>query len=405
MSISSDAALAGHRIPNRLLWVNDAADFVGGCEQYIFNTVRLLRERGIRSTLLYDCRHPRFSTDFAVAFDQAFPLVNAQVQVRSIKPDVIYIHRLSDTSALRELKETGIPTARFFHDYQIFCPREHRYSTIGLRTCRKPMGMRCYFPCLGFINRSENGIGIRMTPVRMLLAQISQNKKLDAFIVGSQYMAKLIAEHGFESRRIHVLPLYVLPPQDAVEATRESDLILFAGQLIRSKGLDTLLRAMAATTRPCRLAIAGQGRQEHVFREMTRRLHLESRVSFLGRIPHEELAHWYARAAAVVVPSRYPETFGLVGPEAMRYGAAVIGTTVGAIEEWLEDELTGFAVPPNDPITMASAIDRITADPNTAITMGSAGKRRCAERFCPQRHIDSLLALFGSLVARGGDCA
>jgi hypothetical protein len=33
----------------RVLWVNEAADFVGGCEQYIFNTARLLQDHGVQS--------------------------------------------------------------------------------------------------------------------------------------------------------------------------------------------------------------------------------------------------------------------------------------------------------------------------------------------------------------------
>lgn len=384
----------------RVLWINEAADFVGGCEQYIFNTVRLLGEQGVRSALLYDCLQPSFSNNFIQPFEQAFPLVKLKAQVSEINPDLIYIHRLSDRKIIAELCETGVPTVRFFHDYQIFCPRQHRYTTIGHHTCQKPIGLRCYLPCLGVINRSDARPGFRLNRVGKLRTDIKANRELDAYVVGSRYMAELIAAHGFDPQRTYALPLYALPPSPITTVAREPDLIFFAGQLIRSKGLDTLLHAMAMTDHSCRLVIAGQGRQEEMFRNMVITLGLGDNVSFLGQVPHEELAQWYSKATCVVVPSRYPETFGLIGPEAMRYGAAVIGTSVGAIGEWLEDGVTGLSVPPNDPSALAQAIDQIVDHPEQAAEMGRAGKKQYQEKFVPERHIDMLLALFQTLVKR-----
>lgn len=379
-----------------VLWVNEAADFVGGCEQYIFNTVRLLRERGVRSTLLYDCCKP-FSAGFVEAFDHAFPMLDIPLQLREANPDLIYIHRLAGRKAILPFIGTGYPALRFFHDYQIFCPREHRYRTIGLKTCQKPIGLRCY-PCLGVINRSDTKLGFRFNFVGSLRAAIRENQRLDGYVTGSHYMADLIAAHGFDARRTHVVPLYALPPRAIPEMPREPDLFFFAGQLIRSKGLDTLLHAMAASKRPSRLFIAGQGRQEAMFRALSHDLGLEDRVTFLGQIPHEDLAVWYSRAACVVVPSRYPETFGLIGPEAMRYGAAMIGTAVGAIGEWLEDGVTGLSVKSNDSIGMAQALDYIVENPEKAIEMGRAGKKRYQEQFLPEKHVELLMKLFQTMV-------
>ena len=98
----------------RVLWVNEAADFVGGCEQYIFNTARLLHDHGVRSSLLYDCQN-RLSPDFVKPFEQAFPMVDIRTQVAEIKPDLIYVHRLSGRRIVEELRETRVPAARFFH--------------------------------------------------------------------------------------------------------------------------------------------------------------------------------------------------------------------------------------------------------------------------------------------------
>jgi glycosyltransferase involved in cell wall biosynthesis len=385
----------------RVLWVNEAADFIGGCEQYIFNTVRLLREQGICSTLLYDCKQNRFSIDFIKPFDQAFPLVNVKTQVAEIKPDVVYIHRLSGSRIIGELKETGIPVARFFHDTKLTCPREHRYTTLRHTTCTKTMGMRCYFPCMGVINRSDRPLGVRLNPVRALRRELDVNKGLDAYVVASDYMADLLVEHGLSRDRIRLIPLYSLPPADIQSATRQPDLFMFAGQLIRSKGLDTLLHAVARTKHPCRLVIAGLGRQEEIFRGMVRRLGMEARVSFLGRIPHEELCKWYCKAVCVVLPVRQPESFALVGPEAMSYGTPVIATDIGGVGMWLESGKTGIAVPPNDPKALAQAMDQIASGDGLRETIRQNARRQYDAFFRPDRHIQALLRFFEELVVKG----
>lgn len=401
MSLDHKSSIANELDTNRpihVLWVNEAAGFVGGCEQYIYNTANFLRERNVRSTLLYDANHPGFSTEFHQAFDQAYPMVEIESQIRTINPDVVYIHRLGDQSTVVQIQNAQIPTLRFFHDYQLFCPREHRYTTIGHKTCKKNMGMRCYFPCMGVINKSDNALGLRLNRVGKLRSGINANKDLDAYVVGSEYMAELVANHGLDSSRIHPIPLYALAPDEVSPAPREPDLIFFAGQLIRSKGLDTLLHAVSQLEKPARLMIAGRGHQEEMFRELADSLHLKDRVTFLGQIDHSDLPKCYSKAACVVVPSRYPETFGLIGPEAMRYGAPIVATQVGAIEEWLEDGVTGFSVPPNDPRLMADAIDRMLSDPQQQEAMGKVARERYEEKFMPERHCKELVKLFHELI-------
>jgi len=391
-SLDTDAARGLH-----IAWINEAADFIGGCEQYIYNTVSLLRERGVRNSLFYDCTRPDFSTSFAKPFDHVFPMVDTVAQVKALAPDIIYVHRLAAGKAVARLRETGAPTVRFFHDYQIFCPREHRYSVIGMKTCHKPMGMRCYVPCLGVINRTDRWPGLRLNRVGRLRKAIRENLELDAFVTGSRYMAELVAAHGVDADRTHVIPLYSIPHEIPDTAPRQPGLFLFAGQLIRSKGVDTLLRALAQLPPEATLAVAGTGRHDALFKSMAVELGVADRVTFLGRLPQDALSSCYAKAGCVVVPSRYPETFGLVGVEAMRHGTPVIATAVGAMGEWLEDGKTGLRVPPNDPDAMAAAMRRMLEDPKTAAQMGSAGRARYEEAFVPERHVNSLVDCFRHL--------
>ena len=61
-----------------ILWISSAASFVGGCEAYILNTVKLLKNYGIKSRLLYDPLQ-KADRNFLEVFEEAFPLVDLQL--------------------------------------------------------------------------------------------------------------------------------------------------------------------------------------------------------------------------------------------------------------------------------------------------------------------------------------
>jgi glycosyltransferase involved in cell wall biosynthesis len=233
---------------------------------------------------------------------------------------------------------------------------------------------------------------VELVCLRSLLAEQEQARGHTAFVVGSRYMAEHVAAHGFERSRLHVIPLYAHSPRrlHAVEP-RHHDTLLFCGQLTTGKGLDVLLRALARTVRPCRLVVVGRGRQEEALRALARTLGLAERVSFLGWLEPEALAAKYRRATCLVFPSRAPETSGLVGIEAMAHGTPVVASAVGGVGEWLTHGRTGLAVPPNDALALALALDRLLGDSALREEMGRNALQSFEERFRPEHHVSRLL--------------
>jgi glycosyltransferase involved in cell wall biosynthesis len=93
-------------------------------------------------------------------------------------------------------------------------------------------------------------------------------------------------------------------------------------------------------------------------------------VTFAGWVPHHALESYYARAAVCVVPSRWPEPFGMVGVEAMARGRPVVAFAVGGIPDWLDDGVTGILAPEADTAALGAAIATLLGDRGTGCRLG-----------------------------------
>lgn len=112
------------------------------------------------------------------------------------------------------------------------------------------------------------------------------------------------------------------------------DLVIFAGRLVREKGLDQLLKAMVHVPE-ARLEILGDGPMRASMVKLIEYLNIGRRVTFHGEANQSMIIEAYARATVVCVPSLWHEPFGYAAAEAMASGSAVVGTPRGALVELL----------------------------------------------------------------------
>lgn len=109
---------------------------------------------------------------------------------------------------------------------------------------------------------------------------------------------------------------------------RDLDLV-FVGRLVRDKGADLLLDALASL--PLRLTIVGAGPEERALREQCGRLQLDARVTFAGVKSGTDLAALLNRHRVIVIPSRWEEPFGLVALEGIACGCVPAGSCGGGL--------------------------------------------------------------------------
>jgi glycosyltransferase involved in cell wall biosynthesis len=179
-------------------------------------------------------------------------------------------------------------------------------------------------------------------------------------------------------------------------------IVAFAARLSPEKGADVLLRALPAVLArvpDARLIVAGNGPELGRLRKLAADLGIAPRTRFLGHIPHAELDDALASAWVQVIPSLWNEPFGLVAPEAMMRGTAVVASRAGGPAESVVHGETGLLVPSGDPEAMAGALARILSSRETAEAMGAAGRRRALRDYPVSACVDAFLRIYEELVA------
>ena len=156
--------------------------------------------------------------------------------------------------------------------------------------------------------------------------------------------------------------------------------VVAVSRLVPRKGFDVLLDAVALLELDVQLVIAGGGRDRNRLELRARRLGLDARVRFLGRVPDEALPALYRAGDVFVMPCRErwagleAEGFGIVFLEAAASGVPAIAGRSGGSHEAVIDGETGFVVDPDDVTVLAQRIERVLVEPDLRRRMAGASR-------------------------------
>ncbi len=158
--------------------------------------------------------------------------------------------------------------------------------------------------------------------------------------------------------------------------------LLFLGRLIKLKGIDVLLDALASEvcrSRSWHLTIAGDGDLE-IYRAQAKALGLEERVRFTGWLDQTGCRKELVQAHVLVQPSMF-EGLPMSVLEAMANGLTIVATPVGSVGDAIADEETGLLVPPGDRAALADALARVIDDADLRRRLGQGARRRFERQF------------------------
>jgi glycosyltransferase involved in cell wall biosynthesis len=260
---------------------------------------------------------------------------------------------------------------------------------------------------------------------RLQARRLALLRRYAAIVTHSDHMLREYLKHGLPAHRAYNFQYYVaaageqhppameaaVPHHDDVAAGRRlAAKLIYSGRMERLKGGRVLIEALpeiaARLRRPVSMTFAGAGSDRAVWERdaaRIRRRHPEIAIEFLGWIPPGDLQAILDACDLLIVPSLWPEPFGLIGPEAGLRCLPSAAFAVGGIRDWLIDGVNGYLAPGNPPTAhgLAEAVARCLHDPAVHARL-RRGAVEVARRFNLTSHITALLQVFAEVVERGG---
>lgn len=389
----------------RILIANESLVGSGGVESYLASLMPALAGRGHRVALLHantrkEIGATRLDVDTELTASVADEgLDRALARVRAWNPDVCFSHNMHPLDVEERLLESR-PVVKMMHGYFGTCiggQKAHAFPEIV--ACTRRFGAAC----LALYLPRHCG---QYRPLRMIdeFRWASRQRALlpryAAVVAASAHMADEYAREGVEAARLVVAPLFpTIGPSPSPRTAPATPTVLFAGRMTSIKGGHAVIRAVASAAarlgRSITLVMAGDGPERLHHQQLAADLGVDA--VFPGWVAGQQRVDLIRSASLVVVPSLWPEPFGLSGLEAGIHGVPAVAFDVGGIREWLRDGVNGVLVPPRDVRAMGDAIARVLGDAALLDRLGE-GAVRVARELSIDAHLQKIEgALFMAL--------
>ena len=334
--------------------------------------------------------------------------------IEKYDPDVIHMHVVHFAISPIVLKAIckRWPVVYTVHDILWLCIKSCIASSLRDSArilpngdiCNRRFGLACILKgCLSSALRNSP----HQTFNRFLISlwKLHALKQASMFIVNSEYAKERLIDHSFAEESIRIVRPYLsvseawgnIHPYHLSGSDR--NIILYVGKFSKHKGIYDLIDAVALIkSRNFRLLFVGDGEERDQLDSYARCLGVSDNVVIKGPVDRKELCSYYGNAALVVLPSRCPETFGLVGLEAMYFKKPVVAYDVGAIREWLDHGYVGYLVKHGDINGLSKRIEDILRDPRLQKGMGRRGKFTAASYIDKERFMNEILNTYENTI-------
>jgi glycosyltransferase involved in cell wall biosynthesis len=383
--------------------------YEGGVERYLVDCIVEFTRMGHACSLVYGNKSSRaieeevanlLHSSYEISSVRQYETAADAIDVRRLsvvledeRPDIIFMSEVKNFALLSRLKDYGglVPMS---HANTLVCMRTSNTTFVRKSICTHNVGYRCLLH--GCLVRKNPGRSQRLslTSVSKQHTLLGIYKSIGIHIVPSNYSKQRLIQHGFHPAQVTVNGYFTnIQPLTPVPLN-QPPVVSFMGHMHRYKGADYLLRALKRVSTPFKCTIIGDGVYLPHCKELTRKLGLTNVVDFPGWLSTRDIAAHLCAATVSTVPSIWPETFGIVGLEAMMCSKPVVAFDVGGISDWLKDGKTGYLVPVKDTTLFAQRLETLLRDPHTAANMGAEGRRYVMSTFTKEQHFERLLSVF-----------
>lgn len=223
-------------------------------------------------------------------------------------------------------------------------------------------------------------------------------------------ISRYVTDHygGRIGGRVHEIPNAIAPRYFNIRRAPEKGRLLFAGRIIKRKGVVDLVRAFGKVREDgAKLIFAGaatERRYVDLVREEVARLQLEKQVEFLGLLDETTMLGEFSRAEALILPS-YQETAPMVIQQGMAAGLAVVATRICGIPYQIQHDVSGLLYTAGAVDELATLIQRLGMDRGLGERLGNAARAVAVEKYHAGKVAEATLIAYETVLRNqvGGD--
>lgn len=384
----------------RILIAHNSYQQRGGEDSVVAAEVELLRSHG-HSVDLYQRDNDDIEEISSLRLlSDTFWSRRTVAELRSIlvreRPDIVHVHNtfpLVSPSIYWVAEAARVPVVQTLHNFRLLCPQAMflRHE----RICEDCLGRT---PWRGVTRACYRGSTVKSAILAGMVtthrALGTWSSKVTRFIALNSFCREKFVAGGLPAGKVVVKPNFVdFAPHPASE---RSD-FLFVGRLSAEKGIRTLVDA-AASVPVARILVAGDGPEAAL-------LAPSDNIQRLGMLSPEVVREQMLRAKALVLPSIWYENFPRTMVEAFACGLPVIASRIGALEELVEDGVTGLLFQPGSADDLAAKLRWAEAHPAEIEQMGKAARAHYEANFTAELNYRQLVAIYEQVLieAEGGN--
>ncbi len=313
--------------------------------------------------------------------------------IEKYKPDLVHIHNffpLLSPSVYEACRQAGIPVVQSLHNYRTVCA-----GTFLMRDGNLCEDCIHGTPYQAVLNRCYRNSRMGSLAVAHMVAHNRKRgtwqTQVDRFVAMTQFGKKKFVESGFPPHKISVKPHFVNAVESSGDAVRSPVSALYVGRLSPEKGIHTLLKAWKNL--PVPLRIVGDGPLMESVKKNASEF-----IAVAGSKPPGQIAGEMSRASFLIFPSEWHEIFGLTIIEAYSQGLPVIASNLGAMQEIVEDRVTGLHFRPGDAEALREKVRWACEHPEEMGRMGKNARRAYEDKYTAEINYNQLMKIYGEAI-------
>ncbi|GAP72520.1 glycosyltransferase family 4 protein [Candidatus Symbiothrix dinenymphae] len=340
----------------KFLIIHTRYRFQGGEDSVVVAEKKLLEDsRHTVSLLSFENSYNKIKALwlFFISFFNAISYLTVIKAIKEFHPDVIHVHNwyfAASPAVFIAAHRMNIPVVYTLHNYRLLCPsaillhnghifENSLYQSFPWSAIKKKVYRNSYFQTfwLGFIVWFHQKMGTW--------------SKVDKYIVLTEFSRQIYLKSklSIQPEKLIVKPNFVCKTGE--NASERNDSFLFIGRLSEEKGIQYLLDVFMKNG--LSLKIGGDG----VLLNSVKEVHEQHpNIQYLGNLSHREVAQNMQECSALIFPSIWYETFGLVVIEAFSLGLPVIAGNLGSMSSLIRDGYNGLLFEAGNPFDLQAKI-------------------------------------------------